>query len=92
MLENVWLSQCDPFPMEQDHRRVKQRVRLMLGCKRLDYAAVSLAGIELIGGVPDVDMRLLKFWRINSLGIIASISRTPPGAVLLRNGNGNADA
>jgi hypothetical protein len=64
--------------MEQDHRRVKQRVRLLLGCKRLDYAAVSLAGIELIGGVPDVDMRLLKFWRINSLGTIASISRTLP--------------
>jgi hypothetical protein len=48
MLESDWLSQCDPFPMEQDHRRVKQRVRLMLGAKRLDYAAVSLAGIELI--------------------------------------------
>ena len=30
------------------------------------------------GGVPDVDMPLLKFWRINSLGTIASISRTPP--------------
>ena len=78
MLESVWLSPCDPFPLEQDHRRVKQRVRLMLGSKRLDYAAVSLAGIELIGGVPEVDMRLLKVWRINSLGTIASISRTLP--------------
>jgi len=31
-----------------------------------------------MGGVPDVDKRFLKFWRINSLGTIASISRTPP--------------
>jgi hypothetical protein len=30
------------------------------------------------GGVPDVDMRLLKFWRINNLETIASIFRTPP--------------
>ena len=34
--------------IEQDHRRVKQRVRPMLGFKRFDYAAVTLAGIELI--------------------------------------------
>ncbi len=32
----------------QDHRRVKQRVRPMLGFKRFDYAAVTLAGIELV--------------------------------------------
>ncbi len=29
------------------------------------------------GGVPDVDICLLKFWRINILRTIASISRTP---------------
>jgi transposase-like protein len=34
--------------IEQDHRRVKQRVRPMLGFKRFDSAAVTLAGIELI--------------------------------------------
>ena len=34
--------------IEQDHRKVKQRVRPMLGFKRFDYAAVTLAGIELI--------------------------------------------
>ncbi len=33
--------------IEQDHRRVKQRVRPMLGFKRFDYAAVTIAGIEL---------------------------------------------
>ena len=34
--------------IEQDYRRVKQRVRTMLGFKRFDYAAVTLAGIELV--------------------------------------------
>jgi transposase-like protein len=33
--------------IEQDHRRVKQRVRPMLGFKRFDHARVTLAGIEL---------------------------------------------
>ena len=32
--------------IEQDHRRVKPRVRPMLGCKRFDHAAVTIAGIE----------------------------------------------
>ncbi len=34
--------------IEQDHRRVKQRVRPMLGFKRFDSAVVTLAGIELV--------------------------------------------
>ena len=33
-----------------------------------------------------MDMRLLKFWRINSLGTIASISRTPPASAAARKG------
>jgi transposase-like protein len=33
--------------IEQDHRRVKQRIRPMLGFKRFDNAAVSISGIEL---------------------------------------------
>jgi transposase-like protein len=33
--------------IEQDHRRVKQRVRPMLGFKRFDNAAVTISGIEL---------------------------------------------
>ena len=33
--------------IEQDHRRVKQRVRPMLGFKRFDHAAVTIAGIGL---------------------------------------------
>ncbi len=33
--------------IEQDHRRIKQRVRPMLGLKRFAHAAVTIAGIEL---------------------------------------------
>lgn len=33
--------------IEQDHRRVKQRVRPMLGFKRFDNAAITISGIEL---------------------------------------------
>lgn len=33
--------------IEQDHRRVKQRVYPMLGFKRFDSAAVTISGIEL---------------------------------------------
>jgi transposase-like protein len=33
--------------IEQDHRRVKQRVRPMLGFKQFAHAAVTIAGIEL---------------------------------------------
>jgi len=34
--------------VEPDHRRVKQRIYPMLGCKRLANAAVTISGIELI--------------------------------------------
>jgi transposase-like protein len=34
--------------IEQDHRRVKQRVRPMRGCKCFAHAAVTISGIELI--------------------------------------------
>ena len=33
--------------IEQDHRRVKQRIRPMLGFKRFDNAVVTVSGIEL---------------------------------------------
>ena len=33
--------------IEQDHRRVKQRIRPMLGFKRFESAAVTISGIEL---------------------------------------------
>jgi transposase-like protein len=34
--------------IEQDHRRVKQRVKPMLGFKRFAHAAITLSGIELV--------------------------------------------
>jgi transposase-like protein len=33
--------------IEQDHRRVKQRIRPMLGFQRFDHAVVTISGIEL---------------------------------------------
>jgi transposase-like protein len=33
--------------VEQDHRRIKQRIRPMLGFKRFEKAAVTIRGIEL---------------------------------------------
>jgi hypothetical protein len=33
--------------IEQDHRRIKQRVRPMLGFKRFETAAVTIRGFEL---------------------------------------------
>ena len=33
--------------VEQDHRRIKQRIRPMLGFKRFDHAAIPISGIEL---------------------------------------------
>ena len=33
--------------VEQDHRRIKQRIRPMLGFRRFDHAAVTITGIEL---------------------------------------------
>jgi len=33
--------------VEQDHRRIKQQIRLMLGFKRFETAAITISGIEL---------------------------------------------
>jgi transposase-like protein len=33
--------------IEQDHRRVKQRIRPMLGSKRFDNAVITISGIGL---------------------------------------------
>jgi transposase-like protein len=34
--------------IEQDHRSVKLRIAVMLGLKRFEYAAITIAGIELM--------------------------------------------
>lgn len=33
--------------IEQDHRRIKQRLRPMMGLKRFEMAAIVISGIEL---------------------------------------------
>ena len=45
--------------IEQDHRRVKQKVRPMLGFKRFDHAAVTITGIELVHQIKKQQFDLL---------------------------------
>jgi transposase-like protein len=47
--------------IEQDHRRVKQRVRPMLGFKRFDHAAVTIGGIELAEKIKKGQFKTGKF-------------------------------
>jgi transposase-like protein len=44
----VWASKYLNNIIEQDHRRVKQRIYPMLGFKRFRNAAVTISGIELV--------------------------------------------
>jgi transposase-like protein len=55
--------------IEQDHRRVKQRVRPMLGFKRFDHAAHTITGIELI--------HQIKKQQFDLSAICAPNARTP---------------
>jgi transposase-like protein len=43
----VWRSKYLNNIIEQDHRRVKQRIYPMLGFKRFRSAAIAITGIEL---------------------------------------------
>jgi transposase-like protein len=47
--------------VEQDHRRIKQRIRPMLGFKRFETAAVTIRGIELAAKIKkqQFDLKLL---------------------------------
>jgi transposase-like protein len=47
--------------IEQDHRRVKQRIRPMLGFKRFDNAAVTIGGIELAEKIKKGQFKTGKF-------------------------------
>jgi len=44
----VWTSKYLNNLVEQDHRRVKQRIYPMLGFKKFDNAAIAISGIELV--------------------------------------------
>ena len=55
--------------IEQDHRRVKQRVRPMLGFKRFNHAAITISGIELV--------HQIKKKQVNLSAVCASYAGTP---------------
>jgi len=52
--------------IEQDHRRVKQRARPMLGFKRFDHAAVTISGIELAEKIKKGQFKTSKFGSRNA--------------------------
>jgi transposase-like protein len=45
--------------IEQDHRRVKQRVRPMLGFKIFAHATITISGIELVHQIKKKQFDLL---------------------------------
>src|SRR5215471_1579228 len=47
--------------VEQDHRRIKQRIRPMLGFKRFDHAVVTVSGIELAEQIKKGQFKTGKF-------------------------------
>ncbi len=55
--------------IEQDHRRVKQRVRPMLGFKRFDHATITITGIELA--------HQIKKDQFDVTALCSSVMRTP---------------
>ena len=52
--------------VEQDHRRIKQRIRPMLGFKRFDHAAVTISGIELAEQIKKGQFKTGKFGNLKS--------------------------
>lgn len=46
--------------VEQDHRRVKQRIGPMLGFKRFDMAAITISGIELAEKIKKAQFQIGK--------------------------------
>ena len=46
--------------MEEDHRRVKQRIGRLLGFQRFDKAAVTISGIELAAKIRKHQFKLGK--------------------------------
>jgi len=53
-------SKCLNNVVEQDHRRVKQRIGPMLGFKRFDTAAITIRGIELAEKIKKVQFKVGK--------------------------------
>jgi transposase-like protein len=49
--------------VEQDHRRIKQRIMPMLGFKRFDTATVTISGIELAEKITKAQFKIGKLTR-----------------------------
>ncbi|HYR91230.1 MAG TPA: DDE-type integrase/transposase/recombinase [Terriglobia bacterium] len=49
--------------VEQDHRRVKQRIRPMVGFKRFDTATITISGIELAEKIKKAQFKTGKLTR-----------------------------
>jgi transposase-like protein len=52
--------------IEQDHRRVKQRLRPMLGLKSLRTAAVVISGIELAEKIKKKQFQMSKLGKLTA--------------------------
>jgi hypothetical protein len=47
--------------IEQDHRVIKSRTSPMLGFKNFDYAAITIAGVELLHGIAKVNLPCIAY-------------------------------
>jgi transposase-like protein len=54
--------------IEQDHRRVKQPIRPMLGFKRFDNATVTISGVELAEKIKKGQFKTGKLGRNATMG------------------------
>ena len=57
----VWTSKYVNNLVEQDHRRVKQRIYPMLGFKNFSNASVTIRGIELVQKIKKGQFDITKF-------------------------------
>jgi hypothetical protein len=47
--------------IEQDHRGIKSRTRPVLGFKNFDYAAITIAGVELLHRIRKVNLPCIAY-------------------------------
>ena len=62
--------------VEQDHRRIKQRIRPMLGFKRFDHAVVTITGIELAEKIKKGQFKTGKFGN-REIYYVGTLERCP---------------
>ncbi len=68
----VWTSKYLNNLIEQDHRRVKQRIYPMLGFKNFRNAALTISGIELVQKIKKGQFDTLRV-RTNAAAVVAHI-------------------